>query len=224
MKIPDPSRRFVCRICQHETGHWPIGNGQIPQEKINHDNTESTFMTFNVVRCKDCGTTTYLIDTHAQPCGGDSYVVQTNYHPPLTKRIKPRWYNSLAKEYQQILSEVYCAIDNELLFLASSGTRTAIDKLMVDKIGDKGRFDEKLDKLVEDKIVDADEKAMLEAVIDAGSASAHRSYRPDEESIGHMMDILETIFFKLMIEPDQKKALKEKAQGLLQSTPKRKKA
>jgi len=177
-----------------------------------------------VVRCKDCGTTNYLIDTHIQPRGGDSYIAQTDYYPPLTTRLKPRWFDSLTEEYRQILSEVYSAIDNDLLFLASSGTRTAIDKLIVDQIGDIGRFDEKLDKLVEDKIVDVDEKAMLEAVIDAGSASAHRSFRPDEESIGHMMNILETIFYKLIIEPDQKKQLKDKANELKQATPKRNKA
>ena len=174
MKIPDPTRRFVCRICQHETGHWPIGNGQIPRDQISHNSTESIFLTFNVVRCKDCGITTYLIDTHVQPRGGDSYVSQTDYHPPLTKRLKPIWYDSLTEEYQLILSEVYSAIDNDLLFLASSGARTALDKLIVEKIGDIGGFEQKLEKLVNEQVVDADEKTMLEAVIDAGSASAHR--------------------------------------------------
>jgi len=39
-----------------------------------------------------------------------------------------------------------------------------------------------------------------------------------------MMNILETIFYKLIIEPDQKKQLKDKANELKQATPKRNKA
>ena len=155
---------------------------------------------------------------------GDSYVQETTYYPALTKRIKPDWYNSLADHYQSVLFEVYSAIDNELFFLASSGTRTALDQLIVEKIGDTGCFDQKVQKLVRENIIDEDEKEMLLAVIDAGSASAHRSYSPELSAIKHMMDILETIFYKLLIEPKKKEELKAKAKELRKLTPKREKA
>jgi len=226
MKIPDMTRRFICRTCQHETGHWQIGNGQIPDSEKKIELNQTSYQTFQVVRCKDCGTTTYCIDTHINPehMMGDSYVQETTYHPALTKRIKPDWYNSLAEHYQSVLSEVYSAIDNELFFLASSGTRTALDQLIVEKIGDIGLFNQKVQKLVSKRIIDDDEKEMLLAVIDAGSASAHRSYRPELSAIEHMMDILETIFYKLLIEPDKKEELKAKAKELRKLTPKREKA
>ena len=64
---------------------------------------------------------------------GDPYVFESSFHPPLPKRRKPKWYASLSENYKSILSEVYFAIDNDLFFLASTGTRTAIDQLLVEK-------------------------------------------------------------------------------------------
>ena len=61
---------------------------------------------------------------------------------------------------------------------------------------------------------------MLLALIDAGSASAHRSYKPDTETIHHMMDILEAIFHSLLVEPDKRKELERKAAELRRTTPK----
>ena len=224
MKIPDMTRRFICRTCQRKTGHWPIANGQIKGSQRKLKREESSFQTFQVVQCKDCGSTTYCIDTmiYPGPMMGDSYVQNTDYYPSLPLRTKPDWYDYLSEKYQAILNEVYLALDNSLFFLASAGTRTALDQLIVEKIGDVGSFDSKIKKLVTDQIIDESESNMLMAVIDAGSASAHRSYRPDVEAINHMMDILETIFFKLIVEPEKNKELKRKADELRKSTPKRK--
>jgi len=221
MKIPDMTRRFICRHCQRETGHWPIANGAIKGSEKSLERGESSFQTFQVVQCKDCGGTTYCI-IHPGPMMGDSYTQTTDYYPPLPLRIKPVWYGYLTDDYQAILNEVYNALDNSLFFLASTGIRTALDRLIVEKIGDAGSFNTKLKKLVTNKIIDETEERMLLAVIDAGSASAHRSYKPDIESINHMMDILETIFYKLVVEPEIKKELGRKANELRKSTPKRK--
>ena len=75
--------------------------------------------------------------------------------------------------------------------------------------------------MVANKIIDEAESAMLLSVIDAGSASTHRSYRPDNELINHMMDILEAVFYKLVVELEKKKELKKKAEEVRKSTPKR---
>ena len=226
MKIPDMTRRFMCRACQRETGHWPIANGELKGSYKKLERERSSVQTFQVMQCKDCGTTTYCIDTRIHPgyMMGDSYIETTDYFPPLPLRTKPAWYGSLSKGYQTILAEVYQAIDNSLFFLSSTGVRTAIDKLIVEKIGDAGGFKDKVDRLVAKKIIDDTDGEMLLALIDAGSASAHRSYKPKPEIINHMMDILEDIFFKLLVEPKKKKELKKKADKLRKSTPKRKNA
>jgi hypothetical protein len=226
MKVPDMTRRFICRTCQRETGHWPIANGPIKGSEKILKGTETSFQTFQVVQCKDCGATVYCIDTqiHPGPMMGDRYTHKTDYFPPLPMRTKPKWFSSLAECYQTTLSEVYQAVDNSLFFLSSTGARTALDQLIVEKIGDAGNFKDKVKQLVARKIIDDKEKVMLLAVIDAGSASAHRSYKPDPTMINHMMDILEAIFYKLLIEPEEKKVLEKKARDLLKSTPKRRNA
>jgi len=137
---------------------------------------------------------------------GDCWTQSTNYYPPLPLRIKPAWYGCLSNDYQDILNEIYNALDNSLFFLASTGIRTALDRLIVKKIGDVGDFSRKLKELFVRGIIDKHEKRILSSVIDAGSASAHRSYRPGSKSINNMMDLLEAIFYKLAIEPKKRKS------------------
>jgi len=152
---------------------------------------------------------------------GDMYIAQTDYSPPIPLRIKPEWYSRLTDDYRAILDEVYQAIDSQLFFLSSAGTRTALDQLIVEQIGDVGTFKDKIAKLVQSKVIDDVEGKMLLAVLDAGSASAHRSYKPEPKTVNHMMDILEAIFHKLLIEPSKKKELEQKAEELRRATPKR---
>ena len=224
MKIPDMTRRFFCRVCQHQTGHWPLTSGEVKGSYKKLHREESSIQTFQVMQCTDCGATTYCVDTriHPGPMIGDSYIETTDYFPPLPLRTKPAWYSSLTEGYQTVLGEVYYAIDNSLFFLSSTGARTALDQLIIEKIGDAGSFKDKVDELVASKIIDDTEATMLLAVIDAGSASAHRGYRPDIDAVNHMMDILEAIFYKLLVEPKRKEELKKKAEELRKSTPKRK--
>ena len=92
---------------------------------------------------------------------------------------------------------------------------------MVDLIGDIGGFKVKARELVTKGIIDDDEHDILLTLIDAGSASQHRSFNPTEDIVKHMMDILEKILYKICIEPQEKQALKEKAEALRKETPKR---
>ena len=224
MKIPDMTRRFICRRCQRETGHWPIAIGVVKGSEKKLKREESSFQTFQVFQCKDCEVTTYCIDTkiHPGPMMGDSWTQTTDYYPPLPLRIKPVWYVYLPDEYQAILNEVYNALDNSAFFLASIGIRTALDQLIVEKIGDAGNFAAKLKKLFTNNIIDKTEMKILLSVIDAGNASAHRSYKPRIKLINNMIDILDAIFYKLVVEPEKKKELDRKADELCESTPKRK--
>ena len=97
----------------------------------------------------------------------------------------------------------------------------AFDLLIVEKIGDTGSFETKLEKLCSTGMIDSAEKDMLLAVIDAGNASAHRSYRPKNKAMNHIMDILEEIFYKMVVTPSRKQDLAAKAKALREITPKR---
>lgn len=224
--VPDSTQRFTCRVCQRETGHVPLAtNPRIPGSEKQLPNGERSFQLCAVLQCRDCNSTTYCLITRVYPHPGlmeGHFVQQKFYFPPLPVRKKPEWFSCLQDGYQAVLGEVYQAIDNSLFFLASAGTRTAVDQLIVEKTGDVGSFEHKIRKLVEANTIDATEGEILVALIDAGSASAHRSYKPTPENMNHMMEILEAIFYKLLIEPERKKELTRKAEELRQATPPRK--
>jgi len=192
MKIPDLSKTFFCNYCQRKTSHFPLSHGAI---KSLQEKDPSKRNTFEVMECHDCGNTTYCIHQWHHPGSmiGDPYIKSTEYFPPLSFRQKPKWYSGLNRSFRTILDEVYLALDNRLFILASTGTRTALDLLIVSKVGDVGRFKDKVDLLLKNGIINSQEKDLLLAVIDAGSASAHRNFKPTKKAINDMMEITEHI-------------------------------
>jgi hypothetical protein len=222
LKFPDFSRKLVCRACQRETTHRPLNRDRIDEDPKQIDAWTYTWRMALSMKCRDCGTMTFIIDHYVgDNRGGDPGVEKTEYFPPLPFRFKQKWFCDLPTSYQSTLNEVYVALDNSLYCLASGGTRTIIDCLIVDQIGDVGNFRQKVDTLVAKAIIDSDERESLLALIDAGSASMHRSFNPSKDLINHMMDILEKILFKVCIEPKEKKELKTKAEALRRETPRR---
>jgi hypothetical protein len=135
MDISDLKRRFRCRDCQRETSHWSIKGGRVSGSERPLEGPSSSFQMFQVVQCQECRSITFCVDTmiHPGPMIGHSYTQCTEYYPPLPFRAKPEWYDDLPEFYQHVLNEIYQALDNSLFFLASTGTRTALDRLMVEK-------------------------------------------------------------------------------------------
>lgn len=152
---------------------------------------------------------------------GDPSVIQIDRYPPAIFREKPEWYDELDSEYKSILSEVYDALDYSLFTLASSGVRSAIDRLLVKSLGDIGGFEQKLKALLNNDIISLDEYGLLDTIIDAGSASIHRGFSPDDESIKHIMEIAEHIFYELCIRKGKTEKLSKLAEKLKEVTPKR---
>lgn len=223
VKLPDFSRLITCRECKRDTTHLCLDSSRIDKEAKQIDSRTYTWRACLSMKCRDCGSMTFLIDHYVgQNMGGDPGVEKTEYYPALPFRFKPTWFNQLPESYQEILNEVYIALDNSLYRLASAGTRTAIDCLIIDLIGDVGTFKDKVEALVNKGVIDNGEKDIFLALIDAGSASMHRSFNPDRDLVEHMMDILDKILFKVCIEPQENEELRRKAETLRKKTPKRK--
>jgi hypothetical protein len=92
--------------------------------------------------------------------------------------VKPEWYDELPETYQCIFSEVYQALDNSLFFRASTGVRTALDCLLVEKIGNVDTCSSKVKNLCSAGMINSSDKDILLTAIDAGDALAHRRHRP----------------------------------------------
>jgi hypothetical protein len=217
MKIPEQKERFPCRHCAVGGYHYPIHNGKIDKsERPSHRST------FKLLECENCGWLTLIVDNWVFPqSGGDSFITDTLRYPPNIVRPKPDWFSSLSEEYRTLLNEIYSALDNRLYTLASAGIRTAIDRLIVEMIGDIGTFKSKLSSLQKKGIVNNDEFDLMDSIIDAGSASVHRGYSPTQDIVIAMLEITEHIFFELKIRELRSNRLAGLAKEIKNEIPKR---
>ena len=144
--------------------------------------------------------------------------VKETYYPSPTVRTKPTWSDSISDEVlRDVLDELYSALDAGLSVLASVGARTLLDRagyLLLS--GDpKGGFEGKLSALVTRGFISLQDKEALDAVADAGNASAHRGYTPTPERLGHIVDIIENFLQRTFV-------LTTAAEEIRKSTPVRK--
>jgi hypothetical protein len=86
--------------------------------------------------------------------------------------------------------------------------------VMVEKIGDVGRFDQKLNELEKAGFVSSKNREVLAAALDAGSAAAHRGYAATPAEVNIVMDIVENMLQAVYV-------LHDAAQKLKKSTPPR---
>jgi hypothetical protein len=120
------------------------------------------------------------------------------------------------------LKELYGSLDNSLNMLAAIGIRTAFDiatELL--KIDQEQTFARKLDDLVINGHIGAVDRSRLETLIDAGSASAHRGWRPNFGDLDTMMDVLEHFIEHAFVTPERKKELDAKVTEMKGQVPPR---
>ncbi|WP_415878554.1 DUF4145 domain-containing protein [Methylomonas sp. TEB] len=120
-------------------------------------------------------------------------LVHSHIYPGFLKEPFPQWTHDLEETYMVLFWEVYQAAALGLNSLAMMGIRAIIDKFALDKIGDIGGFAKKLNTLLNAKIINADQHALLEVVVDAGNASAHRGYKPDNNHVKICLQIIEQL-------------------------------
>ncbi|WP_312795671.1 DUF4145 domain-containing protein [Tianweitania sp.] len=143
------------------------------------------------------------------------------YWPAKAKRKKPDWLSEIVLEdvdvtvLDQSLVELYGALDNDLIVLAGIGIRTTFDiasKLL--GVDPDLTFKKKLAALMDANHIGPSDISHLETLVDAGSASAHRGWRPGPAALSTMMDVLEHFLQNAFIEPHRKKQRDEAVRKL----------
>ena len=81
------------------------------------------------------------------------------------------------------------------------GIRTAVDLIANEHVGDIGGFAQKLKELERTKAIDQRESDLLEALIDAGSASSHRGYFPSAAVLEELLALLEHLVRRFYLNP-----------------------
>jgi len=215
---------IFCNTCVREMKHSLLSSvKRSGVDELSHDFTIRWENTYQVLECQQCNNVTLRVrqwDDESQSYHYNRFYHDT-YYPPIVSRPKPIWFAQLEPKFQEVLKEVYIALDANARFLAAFGARTALDMLVVDKIGDVGSFKAKLKKLESEGYVNPTEKELLDAVTEAGNAAAHRGYAPDGELLTSVMDILESLFDRIYFKPSRDKDLLRKARELKRKLPQR---
>lgn len=109
------------------------------------------------------------------------------------------------------MKSVYVALDNDLGVLAAIGVRTAFDRatelLGVDPALP---FKQKLDELVNIGKSGAEERKILEVATNAGSAAAHRAWKPTAKELETLMVTIEHFIYRNLLLPKRAQELETK--------------
>lgn len=196
-----------CNKCRGLTNSWVRAEHTV----TGNDGPISWSDSFQVLQCCGCDTLSVRQEhwfSEWDEMDYDEYGrmvmrpgIKEVYYPAPTVRAKPEWCDSIADEVlRNVLDELYAALNAGLNVLASVGARTLLDRAGYLLIGDpRGGFEGKLSALQTGGHISAQEKTTLEAVADAGNASAHRGYTPTVERLAHIVDIIENFLHRAFV-------------------------
>ena len=132
--------------------------------------------------------------------------VETLYWPAPVRRQRPAWIEKIEaseRDLGMLLVEMYAALDNDLRVLAAIAARTVFDRAsQLIGVDPATGFEKKLDTLCADGRISSDEKEILKVLVDAGSAAAHRGWRPTVDEISTMVGVVETFLHRSFVLSD----------------------
>ncbi|MDW9408154.1 DUF4145 domain-containing protein [Sinorhizobium meliloti] len=145
-------------------------------------------------------------DIVEHPVTGDPEWIQLHkfeHWPPPAKRKRPDWLTRLPTidtELYKLMDEFYSALEMQLSVLAAIGIRTTFDR-GAELLGiDPGRtFRAKLDDLRDQGFIGETERDSLQLMTEAGNASAHRGWRPTDEQLETMLQLIESFIHRNFI-------------------------
>jgi hypothetical protein len=150
--------------------------------------------------------------------------------PARSKRPVPEWFEHSLVEtdlentsaLNASLKELYRALEADLMVLSSMGIRTSFD-IAAELLGVNSalRFNEKIDALVAGGHIAEAEKGHIEILVDAGSASAHRGWKPQASDVDALMTALEEFIYNSIVFPSRKRAQAAKLAEVGAKVPKR---
>lgn len=155
----------------------------------------------------------------------NEYVETQKYFPPIAKRQRPDWarrHPSYSPAMIYLLDEAYEALDCDLSIVAAIALRTVFDAATeVLGIDPALSFKKKLARLVADGHISTFQRDTLDALTDAGSAAAHRGWKPSEQELHTMFSIMETFLHQAFVNSLAQKELAARAAELRKRTPRR---
>jgi hypothetical protein len=119
--------------------------------------------------------------------------------PPAPARPMPNWINELPKEMADLLREVHLAFTLDQRWLVAMGARTLIDMFALERIGDKGGFQQKLQRLEREKYLSQTDVVVIESAVEVGHEATHRLTPPSQRECRQVLDIVENLLHRLVL-------------------------
>ena len=165
-----------------------------------------------MLECGGCKTVFFQEDyVFSEDIGPDGPNTRITYYPAPAKRKRPDWFSLLDLEpgLYSLLNETYNALDVDARVLSATGARTIFDRASeLLKIDPALTFVEKLNQLQNKGHISASEREHLGILTDAGSAAAHRGWKPKAKELDTVMSIVESFIHRKFILESEVRRLK----------------
>jgi Domain of unknown function (DUF4145) len=192
--------RAPCRRCLNQTSHTVLARHCSQEDFEIPDWGPAQYeRTFELLECAGCGTVLLREVSIFSETPNSPTVI---YYPPPVTRPAPPWRGSLPEELRSLLNEVYSALYADSRCLAMMGTRTVLDMVLLQKVGDVGSFADKLKELERLGFIGTRNREFLTAAVEAGSAAAHRGFMPEITDLGHVLDVVENVLQAIYVLED----------------------
>jgi predicted transport protein len=209
--------RFFCNICKNKTKHFIRGDDE---KSDDYGDGLSYDQRMLIVECCGCEhlalvKQTLFLDENiiADETGAEANWEEFIY-PPVTYRNSPEWFEDLPDRTLRAISvEIYKSLQTESHYLATFGSRTLIDRLILLSVGDKGNFAKGLAALQDEGMLSQHERDILEPVVQAGHAAAHRGWAPTKDQLAIILDTVEGLIHRLLVLPKLSEELEEAVPG-----------
>lgn len=190
--------RSWCNACGKETEHDVIHRETTWEMEYPDADAYKQSVVVRCRGCKDLATRheSWWYDRVPDEDNRGAEITELSFSPPRTWRRPPEWLDQLAElapDLKETLDEVYSAANDSQFRLLAMGVRAVIDNVMVHVVGDIGGFEDKLKEMVEKGHLTKAQAETLATVIDAGSAAAHRGFKPARELLQEMLATMEAI-------------------------------
>jgi predicted transport protein len=209
--------RYFCNGCGRRTKHFVRAEHHQTED---HDVVSYTTHVL-IVECCGCENLAFVKRTHfsedydheQDPATGETFTVPVwdeAIYPPVTYRAAPSWFEDLPDPtLKKISEEIYKSLQSESHYLATFGSRTLLDRLIVLTVGDKGNFPKGLQALMDEGKISLHERDILQPILQAGHAAAHRGWAPTKDQFKTIMDTIEGLIHRLLVLPKLAEELEE---------------
>ena len=206
--------KSYCYNCNKETNYEKIFKTeelvQTSLLKRNNDGDDKQCLytielhTIIICKCLGCG------HLHIEHIFKNLDKKERIYTDPAQEEFKlKKFVEDLPIEYFKQFIQINKALNNKMYWLACMGIRTMLDTYMTSIVGDIGGFKKKIKEVKEKGYITEKQKELIETVIDAGNASAHRGYEPTKEVMEQIIQIIYNIFENTILDRNINKINKE---------------